>query len=201
LTDRIPSPVEPFKALIRHQAAYVAHSDPATFAANKIALLLAWNSPLYPVYVLALIGRDALPYGLLTALVTPFFYAVPWISRRSAPGARVILALVGAANTIWCLKLFGPASGVGLFLYPCIVLPALLFRREERWLMLPLLGLMLALWFLPVTAFGAPLVGLTTPELVRLSALDAGSVAFLLSFMVLQLVDVMRAVARDGATL
>ena len=148
-----------------------------------------------------LIGRDALPYGLSTILVTTFFYAVPWIGRRTAPGARVTLTLVGAANTIWCLKLFGPSSGVGLFLYPCIVLPALLFRLAERWIMLPVLGLMLALWFLPVTAFGVPLVVLTAPELARLSALNAGSVAFLLAFMVLQLVDVMRAVAKGGATL
>jgi hypothetical protein len=199
--ERSRSPVAVLKALLRHQAAYAAHGDPATFAANKIALLLAWNSPLYPIYVLALVGRDALPYGLLTMLVTPFFYAVPWISRFSPSASRIALTLVGAANTIWCLKLFGPVSGVGLFLYPCIVLPALLFRSAERWLMLPLLGLMLALWFVPLTTFGAPLVGLTAPELVRLSALNAGSVAFLLSFMVLQMVDVMRAIAKGGATL
>jgi hypothetical protein len=199
--ERSHSPVAALKALIRHQAAYAAHGDPATFVANKIALLLAWNSPLYPVYVLALVGRDALPYGPLTMLVTPFFYAVPWISRFSPSASRIALALVGAANTIWCLKLFGPASGVGLFLYPCIVLPALLFRPVERWLMLPLLGLMLALWFVPLTTFGTPFVGLAAPELARLSALNAGSVAFLLSFMVLQLVDVMRAIAKGGATL
>jgi hypothetical protein len=201
LTERSWSPVAAIRGLLRHQAAYAAHGDPATFAANKIALLLAWNSPLYPVYVLILVGHDALPYGLLSVLVTPFFYAIPWISRRSAAGARVALALVGAANTIWCLKLFGPASGVGLFLYPCIILPTLLFRLAERWVTLPLLGLMLVLWFLPAAALGTPLVVLTVPELARLSALNAGSVAFLLSFMVLQLVDVMRAIAKGGATL
>jgi hypothetical protein len=195
----LKSPVAALKALVRHQDAYAAHNDPAAQAANIIALVLAWNGPLYPVYVLFLAGRDALPWGLLTMLVTPLFYAIPWLSRVSSLGARVALPVVGAINTVWCMKLFGVASDVGLFLYPCIVLAALLYRFPERWLRMPLLGILLALEFVPGHVFGAPIVHLSADEASRLAALNAGSVAFLLGFMVLKLVDVIRAMERGAA--
>ncbi len=187
------------KALIRHQDAYAAHGDPAAQAVNVIALVLAWNGPLYPVYVLALAGRDALPWGPLTMLVSPLFYAIPWLSRISSLGARAALPVVGAINTLWCMKLFGVASDVGLFLYPCIMLVALLYRFPERWLRMPLLGILLALEFVPGHVFGEPIVKLSADEAARLGALNAGSVAFLLGFIVLKLVDVIRATERGDA--
>jgi len=193
-------PKSPIRArpLIRHQAAYAAHNDPAAFAINKIALILAWNGPFYPIYLLLLIGRDALPWSLLTLLVTPLFYAIPWMMRRSSVVGRMALPLAGAANTIWCLKLFGPESGVGLFLYPCIVLAAFLFRPRERWLMLPVLGVSLLLEFLPRSVLGSPILILTPNESSLLTALNAGSVAVLLALITLQFVDVARSAERHG---
>ena len=182
---------------MRHQGAYVAHPDPAALAVAKTALILAWNGPLYPVYVLALLGRSALPWSLLTLLIVPFFYAIPWLMRRTSLGGRGALPLVGAANTLWCMKLFGPDSGVGLFLYPCIVLAALLFRQRERWLMLAMLGLMLTLEFVPRSFYGVPLMTLSPDESARLAALNAGSVAFLLAFIVLQFVNIARGAETD----
>ena len=178
---------------MRHQSGYAAHSDPTAAAINIIALMLAWNGPLYPVYVILLTGRDGLPWCLATMLISPFFYAIPWLSRISSRGARLALPVVGAANTLWCMKLFGVASGVGLFLFPCIVLTALLYRYRERWLMFPLLGVMLLLEFIPVRIFGAPIIVLTSDESGKLSALNAGSVAFLLGFIALKFIDIARA--------
>lgn len=186
---------------MHHQGLYAANSDPAARAVNLISLVLAWNGPLYPVYVLALVGRDALPWGLLTLLVTPLFYLVPWLNRRSSRAGRVALPVVGALNTVWCVKLFGIESGVGFFLYPCIVLAALLYREREYWLMLPLLGLTLVLGFIPAAAYGQPILHLTADAAARLSALNAGSVAFLLGFIALKFAEAMRAAAKgDAAT-
>ena len=186
------SPVAAVKALIRHQADYAANPDPAAHAMNKIALILAWNGPLYPIYILVLLGRDALPWSLLTLPVSPVFYAVPWLSRQNSLAGRVFMQLVGAANTLWCMKLFGPDSGVGQFLFPCIMLSALMFRHRERLVMLPLLGVMVALEFVPAAWIGAPVMTLTAAEAAHLATLNAGSVAFLLAFVVFQLVALTR---------
>jgi hypothetical protein len=195
------NPIAAVRALIRHQSAYAAHGDPTAAAINLIALMLAWNGPLYPVYVIVLTGRDGLPWCLATMLISPFFYAIPWLSRISSPAARLALPVVGAANTLWCMKLFGVASGVGLFLFPCIMLTALLYRYRERWLMFPLLGVMLLLEFIPASVFGTPIIQLSQNEAAKLSALNAGSVAFLLGFIVLKFIDIARALENgEGRT-
>lgn len=192
------SPVASVKALIRHQAAYAANPDPAARAVNMISLILAWNGPLYPIYVLVLAGRGTLPWVLLTVLISPFFYAIPYLSRTSSWAARLALPLVGTANTVWCIKLFGVESGVGFFLYPCIVLAALLYREREQWFMLPLLGVTLLFEFVPGAAYGNAIIQLSPDGATRLSALNAGSVAFLLAFIALKFIDVARALAKDG---
>lgn len=168
-------PVRPLAAL----RAYAAHEDPATAMANVVALVLGWNGPLYPLYVIALIGRrDGAP-AFLTMLAMPLFLAVPALSRRSGTGARAALALVGTANTIWCMKLLGPASGVGLFLLPCIALAALLFHRGERGLFLIAAILPLAALLVPGASFGAPILHLRASQTHRLAALNLVSVACL----------------------
>jgi hypothetical protein len=186
------SPIAAFKALLRQQGEYAYNPDPAAHAMNKIALILAWNGPLYPIYVLFLVGREALPWTLLTLPISPVFYAVPWLSRKSSLLGRVAMQVTGAVNTVWCMKLFGPDSGVGQFLFACIMLSALMFRHRERWVMLPLLGVMVALEFLPAAWLGTPIMTLTATQSAHLAALNAGSVAFLLAFVVFQLVSLTR---------
>ena len=183
---------EPIRRLIRHQSAHMAHADASSYAVNKIALMLAWNGPLYPIYVLVLAGPAALPWSLLTLLISPFFYAIPWLMRRSTLAGRAALPVVGAINTIWCVKLFGVESGVELFLFPCIILAGLLFRQRERWVMMPILGFTLALEFLPVRLLGSPILGLSPDGLSRLSGLNAGSVACLLAFIAMQFAGIVR---------
>jgi hypothetical protein len=192
------SPVASVKALIRHQAAYADHPDPAARAVNMISLMLAWNGPLYPIYVVLLAGRGTLPWVLLTVLISPFFYAIPYLSRVSSRAARLALPLIGTANTVWCIKLFGVESGVGFFLYPCIVLAALLYREREQWFMLPVLGVTLLFEFVPGAAYGPAVIQLSSDGAARLSALNAGSVAFLLAFIALKFIDVARALAKDS---
>jgi hypothetical protein len=178
--------------LIRHQTAHMAHADASSYAVNKIALMLAWNGPLYPIYVLVLAGPAALPWSLLTLLISPFFYAIPWLMRRSTLAGRAALPVVGAINTIWCVKLFGVDSGVELFLFPCIILAALLFRQREKWVRLPILGFTLALEFLPVSLLGHPILALSPEGLSRLSGMNSGSVACLLAFIAMQFAGIVR---------
>ena len=67
--------------------AYVAHEDSRTASANLIALVVASNQPLYILYLYALIGGgEKLAPSFLTLLSTPFFLAVPFVSRLSSGG-------------------------------------------------------------------------------------------------------------------
>jgi hypothetical protein len=165
---------------------YVAHPDPATAAANLVALVVAGNGPFYPLYALALIGWDQSGVWL-TMLASPLFALVPALSHRWSCAGRASLPLIGIVNTVWCSALLGSASEVGLFLLPCIVLAALLFRDDERWV----------LWLVVVLAVAAlvwltelPLVGLmhlTESQAAALARLDAISVATLSGFVALQM--------------
>ena len=179
--------------------AWRAHDDPAAATANFIALLVGWNGPFYPLYLLALVGRHAGPAAPLTLFATPLFLALPWLSRRSSQAGRFGLVLVGTLNTLWCMKLMGPGSGVALFLLPCIALAALLFRRREQAAMLVAAVLPAAGYFVPASVLGAPLMRLSAPELSRLYALNAGSVLMLMLVLAVQFALLLRRMA--GVTL
>ncbi len=176
---------------------YVAHPDPATAAANLVALVVAGNGPFYPLYVLALIGWGH-NGAWLTMLATPFFAAVPAVSRWRSWAGRGALPLVGIANTVWCSALLGSASGVGLFLLPCIVLAALLFRDGERWPMLLLVGAAIGA-LACVTEFPfVGMMGLGRADSAALARLDALSVATLSGFVAMQTARVLTT-SRAGA--
>lgn len=161
---------------------YVAHQDPVTAVANFVALLVASNGPVYPVYVLALIGWDH-SGAWLSMLASPLFFAVPAISRLSPRLGRVALPLVGIANTVWCAALFGSASGVGLFLLPCIVLAMLLLCVDDRWLAILLAGMAIACLIL-LTEFSLPgLMALPPNAPEALTRLNVFSVATLTAFV------------------
>jgi hypothetical protein len=111
---------------------YTASDDPRVAAANLVALVLAWNTPFYPLYLRAAAGPGIWPGGWLTLCVFPAFLTVPAVTRRWPFGGRVMLALAATLNTLFCTWLLGEASGTSLFLLPCITLSALLFGRDER---------------------------------------------------------------------
>ena len=116
--------------LIEALRAYPANADPFTSACNWIALIVAWNQPLYPFYVRWAVGGDW-QVAFWTFLSTPFFLAVPAVARRSSLAGRAMLPLTGIANGLLSIKAFGPASGVSLFLIPCGLIAALGFRRID----------------------------------------------------------------------
>ena len=124
----------------------IGHPDGKTATANLVALVVAWNTPLYPLYVWWAAGSSGMPWALLSLSSLPFFLAVPVIARRSSLAARMALPLVGTVNTLFCTWLLGEAAGEQLFLLPCVTLGAMLFRPTER-------APMLFLSVLPVVAF------------------------------------------------
>jgi hypothetical protein len=136
--------------------AYAAHQEPLAAAGNKVALVLAGNTPFYPLYVVWLAGSDGMPWLLLTQLVFPFFLAVPAIARRNPLLGRLTLSLAGTANTVFGTWLLGEKAGVELFLVPCITLASLLFGAGERGLMLLLAALPLGAYYFLHGHYGAP---------------------------------------------
>jgi MASE7 protein len=111
---------------------YSASDDARVATGNLIALVLAWNTPFYPLYLRAAGGAAMLPGAWLTLSVFPVFLAVPAITARYPFGGRVLLASAAVTNTFFCTWLLGEASGTQLFILPCITLAALLFRWSDR---------------------------------------------------------------------
>ena len=124
----------------RWVAAYARSDDPLAGASNTIALVIVGNQPFYPLYVQWFVGDDRW-LSCLTFLSTPFFMAVPALTRRWPASGRALLPLAGIGNTIFCAKIFGDASGVELFLAPCVCIAALTFRWRERWWMLGVIAI------------------------------------------------------------
>ena len=141
---------------IARLGAYAAHEQPLVAAGNKVALVLAGNTPFYPLYVVWLAGSDGMPWLLMTQLVFPFFLAVPAIARRRPLLGRVMLSLAGTANTVFGTWLLGQQAGVELFLVPCATLASLVFGAGERALMLVVAGLPLAAYYFLHGHYGAP---------------------------------------------
>jgi hypothetical protein len=123
-------------------ARYVAHPDPLAAAGNLVALLVGSNQPLYPLTLYWVTGADVT--GLfLVFLSAPCFLLVPIVMRRSSLAGRVMLVVVGSVDTFISAKVYGQASGAELYLGPCILLAAMLFRKREQWLSFGLIALII----------------------------------------------------------
>lgn len=163
--------------------AYAANDEPLAAAGNKVALVLAGNTPFYPLYVVGLAGGDGMPALLMTLLVFPFFAIVPAISRHSSLLGRAVLSLAGSINTVFCTWLLGERSGTELFLIPCIFLASLLFAAGERILMLPLAGLPLVAYILLHGHYGSPPHLYADAAYASLFSMNAISVGILSMFL------------------
>lgn len=153
---------------------YAAADDPLTCASNRLALIVASNQPFYPLYVWWATGAFHSLLAL-TFLSTPFFIAAPWMARRFPENGRLWFPTVGAVNTLFCARIFGEASGVLLFLLPCLVIAALSCRQSQwRALVVYVLGLALSLFSLR-EAFGTPPYPATPAQVAALSTLNAYS--------------------------
>jgi hypothetical protein len=131
--------------LLRRLGDYAAHADPLAAACNRIALIVAWNQPVYPLYLWWFVGGNWW-VGCWTFLSTPFFASVPIVARRHPLAGRALLPAAGIANGMLSAKVFGVASDVELFLIPCALITLLAFRRDEWRVIVALIGAMLVAW-------------------------------------------------------
>jgi hypothetical protein len=161
---------------------YKANSDPMAALANIVALVVAGNQPFYPLYLHAIVGRPAWPIWI-TLLTTPLFAAVPAVAKRSSLAGRAMLPMVGTPNGVLAVKLIGIDTGVELFLLPCVLLAAILFRPGERLVMLAVLAFPFAAYFLLDGAVGTPLASYTAAEYRSIISMNGVSVASLLAFI------------------
>ena len=175
----------------RWVGAYSEHPDPRVASCNSIALLVASNQPFYPLYVYFSVSRHIAP-TLLTFLSTPFFLAIPAISRRLPVFGRALLPLTGLANVVVSAKAFGAASGVAIFIVPCALIAAAFFRPSERIFAFALLALALAIFLgidCPVLEPFHPYSQTEYAAFVRLNALSASALVALLGLMLSGLVN------------
>jgi hypothetical protein len=178
--------------------AYAAHADPCVEAANWIALTVAWNQPFYPLYVYGIVG-DRLGPVFLTFLSTPVFAAIPLVARRAPFLSRILLPVAGMANTAITAKAFGVASGVEMFLLPCALIAAALFRPAERLAGLSLVAAALLLYLGLHDRYGPPLGVYDAAELAAMARINALSAAALTVFVGLLLSGLTGAPARPAA--
>jgi hypothetical protein len=174
----------------RWVGAYAANPDPRVASSNTIAMLVASSQPLYPLYVYFSVSRHIAP-TLMTFLSTPFFLAIPAISRRSPVFGRALLPLTGLANVVVSAKAFGAASGVAMFIVPCALIAAAFFRPSERVFAFALLALALAISLAIDSPVLEPLHTYSQTEyaaFVRLNTLSASALVTVLGLMLSGLV-------------
>ncbi|WP_322513804.1 hypothetical protein SR870_12045 [Rhodopseudomonas palustris] len=164
-------------------ADFAANNDPLAATGNLVALVLAGNTPFYPIYVAVLAGPGGMPWLLLTLLSFPLFCLVPVLARKNPLLGRIALSLTATGNTVFCTWLLGVPSGIELFLLPCATLSSLLFRRSERLLMLPLAGLPVAAYFFLHGRYGAPPHIYQADEYAALFSMNAISAAMISIFI------------------
>lgn len=174
------------------------HSDdPFLGATNVVAAMLAWNQPFYPLYLWLIIGDPA--WATWPAVVLTFaFAAVPLLGRHASLGARIALPLVGIANTVLYLALLGETSGVGLFLLPCAMLTAMLFRWKERLVMVAIASIPLVVWLAMRGRVTTGAVSMTPDQTASVFMMNAVSVGVLMVFLGWVLAGIFRGVAPEG---
>lgn len=169
-------------SLLNALQAYKAGPDPRVALANTVALVIAGNQPFYPLYLHAIVGQSAWP-AWMTLITMPVFAIVPALSRRNSMLGRALLPTIGTMNGILAVKLIGTETGVELFLLPCILLAALLFRPSERYLMLAVLALPFAAYFLFDPTVGPPLATYSAAECRSIISMHGFSVACLFALI------------------
>jgi len=178
-------PTSRLKRMIAAIGAYAGHPDPRAAIANTVALVIVSNQPFYPLYLYWVVSPAIAP-SYVTFLSTPFFAAVPAAMRHRTLFGRSLLLVAGIGNTLLCRIAFGAASGVEVFLFPCLMLALLLFRRSERAFALGFAALAFVAYLLPAAFFGAPLHLYEPVEyaaLQRLNFLSAASLTVLIGWL------------------
>jgi hypothetical protein len=157
---------------------FVADADPLTEASNRLALIVASNQPFYPLYIKWMTGEIS-PLLALTFVSTPLFIASPWVARRLPGVGRLWFPAVGAINTFFCTAIFGVASGVELFLVPCLIIATLSCRARERRALLACIAMIVGMFILLHGHYGPALFEVEPARLAALNALNSYSALFL----------------------
>ncbi len=184
-------PMNRLKRVVAAISAYAAHPDPRAVIANTVALVIVSNQPFYPLYLHWAVGPVVSP-SYVTFLSTPFFAAVPAAMRRNCLLGRALLLVAGIGNTLLCRIAFGAGSGVEVFLFPCLILALMLFRRSERIFALGFAALAFAAYLLPTATLGAPLHIYEPREyeaLQHLNFLSAASLTALIGWLFSERLD------------
>jgi hypothetical protein len=174
--------MSPLGTLVTAIRGYIRHPDPRVAAANAVAVLVASNQPFYPLYLFWLVGSDITP-AWFTFLSTPFFLAVPAVSRWNGTAGRALLPLAGIGNTVLSAWLFGTASAVEIFLIPCGLLALMLFRPQERLAGFLLTALAFGAYLLLHDAYGPPMATYGATEYAALARLNVMSASALTAFV------------------
>jgi hypothetical protein len=114
---------------LRQLNAYFDNEDPRLAAAGTVAMIIVGNQPFYPLYVVAVAGKQGW-FAALTWFSTPFFAAVPALCRRAGLAGRLLLIGTSIANTALAALALGTGTLVELFYLPCLALAPLLFDRR-----------------------------------------------------------------------
>ncbi|MDI6028614.1 hypothetical protein QBK99_20780 [Corticibacterium sp. UT-5YL-CI-8] len=157
---------------------YAYHPDPLVRAANTIALVVVFNQPFYPLYLYWVVSPNFEP-AYWTFLSTPFFLAVPMVSRIDTIAGRGLLPVAGIGNTMLSAKAFGDESGVELFLLPIALIAFVVFRPRERLHSFVVAGLSLAVYMVMHGGYGEPFHRFTAEEYASFIRLNATSVGML----------------------
>ncbi len=180
-----------FQMMMARVRAYTDNPDPLAKIAGTIALVIASNQPFYPLYLHAVVGTAAWP-AWLTLLTMPLFLAVSPLAKRNALAGRILMVVAGVTNTVLCVKLVGLKSGVELFLIPCVLLGAILFRPSERIMTLPVLALPFLVYLFVDSRLGVPLEIYSETDYTSIVALHAVSVASLTALMGIMFAGILR---------
>lgn len=178
----MPNPLRAALAAIRGHA---GHSDPRAALANTVALVVASNQPFYPLYLYWAVSPTIWP-ALVSFLSTPLFVSVPALARRSTLAARSVLMLAGLANTLLCRVVLGSRSGVEAFLFPCLILAFVLFRKSERGVALAFAAAAFLIYLMPDTCLPSPAHLYTDREYFafqRLNFISAASLTALIALL------------------
>lgn len=127
---------------------------------------------------MAATGADV-TWTFIVFLSAPVFIAIPAVMRRSPLAGRVTLVVFGTLDTLASAGVYGPAGGGELYLIPCLLLAALLFRKREQLLSFGLIGLISAAMLAAHDHYGTGLLAWSVADYDILLRVNAVSVAML----------------------
>lgn len=165
--------------------------DALTAASITIAWVVALNKPFYPLYVWWLTG-DGVASSPTAVLAAPFFAAVALLGRKNPLLVRLGVPLIGIVDTVLAGMFMGQSTGTELYFAACLMLIALNFREDEKWLQRGMAVFAFAAFVLFHGRFELADASWSAEDVQSLLTLNAFSVASLMTFIALRYAGVPR---------